>query len=109
MSIQRLLRCSLVLVSVMAVSGCLDPRRTRWPTLYPAHPIAENKAFEYDDPFPDPDLAPDTLARPRGYTRPRTEPRRAAEQRMLNGLRQEPDTIPPFYPPAASRYSDAVR
>lgn len=89
-------------------SGCLDPRFTRLPQWYARHPVAENAAFELTDPFPDPDLAPDTFARPRGYTTPRTEPRRAAEQRLLNDMLKHPESIAPYRYPGARQYSKSV-
>jgi hypothetical protein len=93
---------------VVSNSGCLDPRFTRLPTVFPSNPVAENRAIQQTDPFPDPDLGPKTFARPRSFSRPRTEPRRAAEQRMLRGLQIGPEYIPPYYAPSARRYSNAV-
>jgi len=40
-------------------------------------------------------IGPSTQARPRDFDRPRTIERRAAQQRLLRGLPQEPEAIPP--------------
>ncbi len=97
-----------LLLIVLVASGCLDPRFTRLPTIYPSHPVAENRSYQRMDPYPDPNLGGELSARPREFVRPRTEPRRAAEQRMLRGLQFGPETIPPFYAPSAQRYSNSV-
>lgn len=87
---------SLLAVSILScgVTGCLDVRYTRFPTLYPTFPAAENLSYQQTDPFPDPDLGPSLDSAPRGYERPRSESRRAAEQRLLRGLQTAPETIP---------------
>lgn len=97
-----------LLMIAFTTTGCLDPRFTRLPTIYPQHPVAANQAIQRFDPFPDPNIGGEMSVRPRAYLTPRTESRQAAEQRMLNGLRAAPESIPPYYPPSASRYSDAV-
>ncbi len=89
--------------------GCLDPRFTRMPTWYASHPIAENRAIQRTDPFPDPNIGPETFARPRDYARPRTEPRRAAEERLLNGFSIPREAIPPSYMPGGSQYPNSVQ
>ena len=97
-----------VLFVTASNSGCLDPRFTRLPTVFPSHPVVANRDIQQTDPFPDPDLGPKTFARPRSFSRPRTEPRRAAEQRMLHGLQVGPEYTAPYYGPSAGRYSNAV-
>ena len=95
-SASRLLCCSFVLVTCL--SGCMNPYNTRFPTLWTAHPQSELQAFQQQDPFPDPDMAPGTESRPRAFIRPRNEARRAAEQRILQGLPSSPEMIPPGAP-----------
>lgn len=71
---------------------------TRLPMLSAAYPQSESLAFQQQDPFSDPDIGPDTGFRPPGFDRPRTAARRAAEQRVLQGLSASPEDIPPGYP-----------
>ncbi|MFK7817364.1 MAG: hypothetical protein AB8G99_01485 [Planctomycetaceae bacterium] len=106
---RRLLQSMAIAVLCVSLSGCLDPRFTRMPVWWPTNPVAENRSFQQADPFPDPNIGGETSVRPPGYTRPRTEPRRAAEQRMLRGLQFSPETIPPQYAPSASKYSKSVQ
>jgi len=79
-------------------SGCINPMFTRLPSYWTYHPTSEARAYEQQDPFPDPDIGPEVSSRPRGYDRPRTAPRKAAEQRLLYGAPNSPEYIPPGYP-----------
>ena len=53
-------------------SGCINPMFTRLPSYWTYHPTSEARAYEQQDPFPDPDIGPEVSSRPRGYDRPRT-------------------------------------
>jgi len=92
----------------LCAAGCVDMRRVRTPNIYASFPAAENRAFQSTDPFPDPDIGPSTDARPRGYERPRSSARKAAELRVLQGLRMTPEAVPAGVPSGASRYPRAV-
>jgi len=103
--------CLSVLVSVV-LSGCLIDQNTRMPSPRPRHPKAERHSFEFHDPFPSAELGPLGGPRPPGMTRPRTEARRAMEQRAAHGgtrprsfwLPFTPDRIPrPASPPLVPR------
>jgi len=86
----------LVLVPVL-LSGCLVNQNTRLPSSRPRHPKVERHSFEFHDPFPSGELGPLGGPRPPGMNRPRTEARRAMEQRAAHG-----GTRPrPFWLPAA--------
>ena len=74
----------LVLVPVL-LSGCLVNQNTRLPYSRPRHPKVERHSFEFHDPFPSSELGPLGGPRPPGMTRPRTEARRAMEQRAAHG------------------------
>lgn len=94
-------------VAVCAVVGCPNPRNTRFPMLAPSNPDVERRLLERHDPFPDANLGPETVQRPRGTVRQRTVPRKAYEDRVLNGLKYE--SVPPGQPiPPSARYPDAV-
>lgn len=82
----------------LLISGCVSPRFTRFPTTWVNHPTAESRAYQQQDPFPDPDIGPEVQARPPGFYRPRTESRRAAEQRLLFGAPNSPELVPRGYP-----------
>lgn len=71
---------------------------TRFPVAWVGHPQSERQAFQQQDPFPDPDLGPDIGGRPPDFVRPRAAPRKAAEQRLLQGIPSGPEAIPPGYP-----------
>lgn len=92
-------RILLVVAGIaFATSGCINPMLTRLPTFGVNHPTSESRAYQQQDPFPDPDIGPDMFSRPRGYERPRTESRKAAEQRLLYGAPNSPEYVPPGYP-----------
>jgi hypothetical protein len=96
------------LLSVL-VSGCLNPQTTRFPTWRTQFPSAENESYERQSPFPDPDLGPDTEAVPRDYDRPRSLERRAAEQRLLQGVPVGPESVPRGVPEGRRDYNNVVR
>lgn len=98
----------LCLALVLGVSGCMNPMYTRFPGCQHSSPHAENMAWQRQDPFPDPDIGPSTLSAPRGYERPRTTPRRAAEQRLLQGIPVGPESVPPGVPQGGLRRPQAV-
>ncbi len=93
---------------VLATTGCMNSQNTRFPSLYTWMPSAENEAFERQDPFPDPDIGPSMHSTPRGYERPRSESRRAAEQRMFQGLPVGPENVRPGVPQGGQRNDRAV-
>lgn len=73
-----------------------------------ASPYAENMAYQQTNPFPDPNIGPSMDSSPREYNRPRTEPRRAAEQRMFQGLPVGPEFVPPGPPQSGLKRPRAV-
>lgn len=102
----QLLQYISALVVCCAMSGCITPENTRFPTFFRAHPLSERASYEQSDPLTDPAIGPSTEARPRDFARPRTIERRAAQQRLLRGLPREPEAIPPT--PPGRRYPAAV-
>jgi hypothetical protein len=84
--------------ALLVVSGCMNAQITRFPSWYTWFPGSENEAFERQDPFPDPDIGPSMYFTPRGYERPRSESRRAAEQRMFQGMPVGPENVRPGVP-----------
>ena len=106
-------RKGLVQVAVSALllvtaSGCMNAQNTRFPSWYSWYPGAENEAYERQDPFPDPDIGPSLDSSPRGYDRPRSEARRAAEQRMFQGVPVGPESVRPGVPQGGLRKNRAV-
>lgn len=92
-------RCSMMLICcVVGLSGCMNPDFVRYPTAMTAFPLAENIAYQRQDPFPDPDIGPSLGSTPRGYERPRSPARRAAEQRLFQGIPVGPEFVPPGAP-----------
>lgn len=81
----------------LLMAGCMNSENTRFPSWYTWQPGAENRAYERQDPFPDPDIGP-ALPMPREYERPRSPARQAAEQRMFQGLPVGPEYVPPGVP-----------
>lgn len=92
----------------MCAAGCMTPANTRFPTWTSWFPSAENAAYERQDPFPDPDIGPSLDSTPRGYERPRSEARRAAEQRMFQGLPVGPESMPRGVPQGGRNSDRAV-
>ncbi|HAB12403.1 MAG TPA: hypothetical protein DCE47_12015 [Planctomycetaceae bacterium] len=75
----------LLVLGSLLLSGCLVNQNTRMPQPRPRHPKAERHSFEFHDPFPSAELGPVGGPRPPGMTQPRTEARRAMEQRAAHG------------------------
>lgn len=90
------------------MSGCISAMNTRLPAAWAGHPRSESLAYQQHDPFLSPDIGPVDSTRPRDYVRPRTEARRAAEQRLLNGLSTQPESIAPSHPQGGLRRPAAV-
>ncbi|MCR9198336.1 MAG: hypothetical protein NXI04_06820 [Planctomycetaceae bacterium] len=101
-------RIIILLMMCGSLSGCVNPMFTRLPSYWTYHPTSEARAYEQQDPFPDPDIGPEVSSRPRGYDRPRTAPRKAAEQRLLYGTPYSPENIPPGYPQGGLQRPAAV-
>lgn len=103
----RIRLVSAVLATLSAV-GCFNPMTTRLPQVAPRDPRVEMKSMERYDPFPDPDLGPDTQVRPRGFETERTMPRRNYEDRIMQGRQREYGA--PAYPPATGwRYPQSLQ
>jgi hypothetical protein len=96
------------IVGMVSLVGCMNPQFTRFPTWYNQFPAAENAAYSRQDPFPDPDIGPSTDSSPRGYERPRSSARQAAEQRLLQGLPVGPESVPPGVPQGSRNNDQAV-
>jgi hypothetical protein len=92
----------------LALAGCVTPWNTRLPTLEPGVPAAERRSYEIHDPYPEPDLGPETQTRPRDFAEPRSQPRRLIEGRMLRDM--APGSVPagPALPPSAVQYPQSV-
>ncbi len=91
---------------LLALAGCITPQNTRFPSFFRPHPMAERASYERSDPLFDPAIGPSLGARPRDFRAPRTIERRAAQNRLLQGMPYEPETIPPF--PAGQNYSSSI-
>jgi hypothetical protein len=83
-----------LLLLLCVVPGCLNPAFTRLPTWQVWSRSAETEAYEQHYPFPDPDTGPSTEGNPRDYDRPRAAVRRAAEQRIFQGIPAGPESKP---------------
>lgn len=91
------------------LAGCMNPNFVRYPTWTTSFPHAENLAYQQQDPFPDPDIGPSLESSPRDYDRPRSLPRRAAEQRLFQGLPLGPEAVPPGAPQGGLQRRGALR
>ena len=92
---------------LFASAGCMTPWNTRFPTFYRDPPEVERQSYERFDPFPDEELGPDTMTRPRSFIDQRDMPRRAAEGRMWQGAEPQLGPAAPL-PPSAGEYPNAV-
>ncbi|MBL8815628.1 MAG: hypothetical protein JNL58_06335 [Planctomyces sp.] len=95
-------------VLLFGICGCMNPENTRMPQCMSYFPQAENRAFQRQNPFSDPDIGPSTDFAPRGYDRPRSEAQRAAEERTLRGLPVGPESINPGLPTGSRSHSRSV-
>ena len=101
------LRACLI-AAILLPAGCTSPS-TQLPSTFREPPEFERQSYERFDPYPDENLGPDTMTRPRGFVAPRTMPRKAIEGRMLQGTQQGPSAPMPSPPPSSGNYPDAVR
>lgn len=99
---------SAVIGGLLSIAGCLNPQFTRFPSCSKQFPAAENAAYSRQDPFPDPDIGPSTDSSPRGYERPRSTARQAAEQRLLQGVPVGPSSVSPGVPQGSRNNDQAV-
>ena len=90
------------------LAGCITPWNTRMPTVEPSHPAVERRSFQVHDPFPEEDLGPDTMVRPREFREPRELPRRAVEGRSFLGMPAESAPVGPAFPPTTQNYPHSV-
>ena len=104
----RWMQMWLAFVALVSAGGCMTAQNTRFPTWQAWFPSAENEAYERQDPFPDPDLGPSLDSTPRGYERPRSQARRAAEQRLLQGVPVGPENVSPGVPQGGLNSGRAV-
>ncbi len=96
--------CGLICgIGCVGISGCVNQGNTRLPTIDTPPSLVEKQSYRLHDPFPEEDLGPDTMTRPRGFTQPRAQPRKNQESRALLGLDQ------PQLPPNSFNYSNTVR
>lgn len=93
---------------LLSNNGCMNPDFVRYPTWNTSFPAAENSAYGRQGPFPDPDIGPRTDSSPRGYERPRSTARQAAEQRLLQGLPVGPESVPSGAPQGRRNNDQAV-
>ncbi len=98
----------VTVAGLLSNSGCMNPEFVRYPTWNSSFPAAENSAYGRQGPFPDPDIGPSTESSPRGYERPRSTARQAAEQRLLQGLPVGPESVPPGVPQGRRNNGQAV-
>ena len=96
------------MIGAVGIIGCMNPEFVRFPNWNTSFPAAENAAYSRQDPFPDPDIGPSTDSTPRGYERPRSQARRAAEQRLFQGVPVGPENVPPGAPRGGSTSGRAV-
>jgi hypothetical protein len=98
----------LLMLLPVLLSGCLINQNTRMPQPRPRHPKVERHSYEFHDPFPNAELGPMGGPRPPGMAVPRTEARRAMEQRAAHGgTRPRSFWLPPL-PGAAPKSSPSA-
>ncbi len=73
----------VLLLTAITLSGCITPWNTRLPQLGWEDPKTALKEEERFDPYPMPDLGPQTYTRQRDTVTPRAEPRRVNDK-LLN-------------------------
>ena len=103
MTNRRLSQC--LMCALCLVAGCVNPTRTRLPSLGYGDPRAERQSYNIHDPLPERDIGP-MVERPREFARERTEPRRTIERRAnISGFGA---TDPTAYGGGRARVSQTV-
>lgn len=102
----NVVRACLIGASLLP-AGCMS-YWTQMPTFQHGDPQLEKRGYERFDPFPDEDLGPDTMTRPRGFMEQRTMPRRAIEDRGQQFGQPAAGPATPQPPPSSWNYPDAV-
>jgi hypothetical protein len=95
------------LAALTGLAGCLNPATTRLPTLGMPPAAVERQSLGHFDPFPDPNLGPETGTRPPDFVEPRDPTRSAREGQLLRGAPAGP--VAPGFSTGAYRDSDVVR
>ena len=95
------------LFGLLGLTGCLNPATTRLPTCGLPPASVERRSLGHFDPFPNPDLGPETFSRPPDFVQPRDPERQAREGQLLRGVPATP--VPPGYSSGAYRDGDVVR
>jgi hypothetical protein len=95
--------------ALAGLAGCPNPMTTRLPTLAPAPNAAERQSQGHFDPYPDPNLGPETNTRPRDFQMPRTQQRQASEGRMFQGAPPAGSAAPGFSTGAYREDGEVVR
>jgi hypothetical protein len=93
----------------LLMTGCFSDAFTRLPAFESGQPQVEKRSYERHDPFPDVLSAPDMQVRPREFSNQRSEPRRALEEELFQGMKDN-GGFPPGGPDLrGSQYRDSVR
>jgi len=104
----RLWMAGLTAGFLLSCTGCLiHPAHTRLPELSVGTLSQQRRLAEYHDPFPEETAGPDLEVRPSGFSRPRTESRRATELRGLK-LLNPGDPLPESAGGPPRRYAGVV-
>ena len=102
-----------MLVASCCLTGCLNPRTTRLPSLSsgrtPEEQRAEKLDLERHGPFPSRTAGPVMFTRPQGHIEPRTDVRQTKEQAILRGMKREPNVPAPFPSSGNDPYPNIVR
>ena len=100
----------LVACSLIGLCGCLAPWNVRLPIMFNQSPDVERVEQQYFDPYPDSQMGPSTISRPRQYDEQRPLPVRIREKsdisRAITPNRNV--TPPPVSPGPGSQYPSVV-
>ena len=99
-------RATCVTIAAAAISGCINSRNTRLPSLVPAPNAIERRSLGHFDPLPDRNLGPETNTRPAEFIEGRDPQRQSLEGQYLEGAPAGP--VAPGYPTGAHREGNVV-
>ncbi|MBW3539998.1 MAG: hypothetical protein KY476_07005 [Planctomycetes bacterium] len=105
----RLFRPWRLALAVLCAGGCITPWNTRLPTFAPSDPAVERRLYQVHDPFPDQELGPETMTRPRAYEEERPQPRQIQEGRTFRDLAVPAGPSLPPLAPSSYRYPAALK
>jgi len=95
----------LILLCLNSGCGCLNPAKTRFPTLFTQESAElQRREAQIQDPYPDATVGPQTGFRPLNFQKQRSEPQQAKDRFYSGYLRNQFSSQPTTQPVGPGAY-----